>query len=232
MLCKIIRYRACAACNGLNLTSGTEILKMRLQRCYLSMKPGLLLLTFFWLHNASAQGIFRDVTAVQYGDSILLNWTLTAGNTCFDMYLQRSADGSAFETVYAVGGVCGGVDDQYYDYIDSETLQSGVYYAYRVTGSLNTYISDTVTLTFVDAGNRALFVHPNPVQDMVGVTIDNTYTPTFLYEVFTIEGKHISIGQSAQNTFNLDAAAWTAGAYILKITTRNGESFAHTFIVQ
>ncbi len=196
------------------------------------MKPAFLLILSCWLSNLTAQGIFRDVTAVQYGDSILLNWTLTAGNTCFDMYLQRSSDGSAFETVYAVGGVCGGVDDQYYDYIDSETLRSGVLYAYRITGSLNTYVSDTVALTFVDAGNQEVFLHPNPVNDVLHVTIDNAFTPAFLYEVYTLHGKRISIGQSAQNTFNLDAGDWLAGTYILKITTRKGISFARVIIVQ
>lgn len=196
------------------------------------MKPALLLILACWMSNLSAQGIFRDVTAVQYGDSILLNWTLTAGNTCFDMYLQRSDDGSDFETVYAVGGVCGGADDQYYDFIDNEALKSGVNYAYRVTASLNTYISDTVNLTFVDAGNRDVFVHPNPASTTLQITIDNAYTPTFLYEVFTLDGKQVDIGQRAQNAFQLDTESWQPATYLLKITTRDGLSFTTAFIVQ
>jgi len=178
------------------------------------------------------QGIFRDLTAVQFGDSVLLNWTLTAGNTCFDMHLQRAEEDMVFSEIYSLGGVCGGTDDQFYEFIDSKFLQSGTQYAYKVTASNDTYVSDTVTLTFIDAGENDLFLFPNPADVSVTITVDNRYTPTFLCEVYDMRGAPCWVGQRNQNEFILNTAAWSPGIYLLKITTRDGQYFSAPLIVQ
>lgn len=178
------------------------------------------------------QGIFRDLTAVQFGDSILLNWTLTAGNTCFDMQLKRAKEDLVFSEIYSVAGVCGGADDQFYDFIDSESLRSGTRYAYTVTASNDTYSSDTVTLTFIDAGNNDLFIFPNPADAAFTITVDNRYTPTFLCEVYDMRGTLCWVGQRSQNEFTLDIAGWLPGPYLVKITTRDGQYFSAPLIVQ
>lgn len=195
------------------------------------MKSLLTTLSILFVLNASAQGVFRDVTATQFGDSILLNWTLTAGNTCFDMHLQRAENDGAFANIYSIGGICGGTDDQYYDFIDSEELKSGTRYTYRITASNDTYISDTVSLTFLDAGVVDVFMYPNPATSMVTITVDNAYTPTFLLEIFSLDGRQVQIGQRNQNIFDIDTTQWLPGTYLVKITTRDGQAFAVPFIV-
>lgn len=186
----------------------------------------------FLLMPAIGQGIFRDLTAVQFGDSILLNWTLTAGNTCFDMHLQRAEDDMVFSEIYSVGGVCGGTQNQYYDFIDNEWLRSGTQYAYKVTASNDTYTSDTVMLTFIDAGKNHLFIFPNPADATVNITVDNQYTPTFLCEVYDMRGAATWVGQRNQNAFSLDISGWLPGLYLIKITTRDGRFFSTPLIVR
>lgn len=195
------------------------------------MRYGLLLLTICISYCTQAQSVFRDLTAVQFGDSILLNWTLTGGNTCFDMHLQRSENGNAFLPVYSIGGVCGGTDDQYYDFIDSEQLISGTEYAYKVTASNDTYTSDTVTITYVNAGDADIFLYPNPSSESVQVTIDNRHAPSFLIEIFDSNGKQIEMSQRTTNLFSLPTAQYDPGVYVLKITTHDGIFFSTSLIV-
>ena len=96
------------------------------------MKSILLILFFAVTTSASAQSLFKDLTVVQFGDSMLINWTLTAGSTCFDMHLKRAGQDTEFEDIFTVGGVCGGASDQYYDYVDNQNLVSGTTYQYFV----------------------------------------------------------------------------------------------------
>lgn len=172
--------------------------------------------------SAYGQGIFENLTAVQFGDSILINWKLSGGNTCFDMHLERSDADSPFTPIYSVGGVCGGSDDQYYDHIDAEGLQSGVTYRYMVTASSGLYKSDTAVITYVNAGDRAIFIYPNPSSDLITVTIDNAFIPSFLVECTSLEGALISRTIQNKNLFTLDAKNIRAGNYVLKVTTTDG----------
>jgi len=181
--------------------------------------------------NISAQGIFRDLTVVQFGDSILINWTLTAGNTCFDMYLQRSDAGAEFETVYSVGGVCGGVDDQYYDFIDFEMLESGVWYQYRVSASNETYISDTAEITFIDAGAAVLFIYPNPAGEIIQLTVDNALNPSFLVEIYSAAGEIVLLQQFPGNLISIPTIGIPKGMYHINVTTRQGEVYSTPVIV-
>jgi hypothetical protein len=179
-----------------------------------------------------AQGVFRDVTAVQFGDSIMLNWTLTGGSTCFDMHLQRSDASNAFTTIFSVPGVCGGSSDQYYAFIDHEDLESGVTYQYRITASNDLYASDTVSITYIDAGGFTLFMYPNPANDFLAITIDNSLTPSFLVEVFDLSGRRTSISTYPSNLIQLPISELSPGVYNLLVTTREGEHYAADFIVQ
>ena len=196
------------------------------------MRNLILLLSFFTWQQAKAQSPFRDVTAAQFGDSILLNWTRTAGNTCFDMHLQRSDGTTPFTTVFSVPGICGGTQDQYYSLVDYEDLKSGITYQYRLTASNDAFISDSVLITYIDAGDRTLFVYPNPTKDHLELTIDNSLQPSFLIEVFDISGKRYSLSTYPSNLVTLPTSDLSPGIYNLIVTTRDGQKFASDFIVQ
>lgn len=191
-----------------------------------------LVITLLTTHIVMAQAPFRDVTAVQYGDSILLNWTLAGGSTCFDMHLQRTDGSTPFTTVFSVPGVCGGSQDQFYSFVDSEDLQSGKTYQYRITASNDIYASDTVQITFIDAGDLTIFMYPNPADDHIEVTIDNSLTPSFLIEVFDIAGRRMSVSTYASNLVTLSTAGFCPGVYNMIVTTREGQQYAADFIVQ
>lgn len=191
----------------------------------------ILFLSFF-AASVTAQTPFRDLTVVQYGDSILINWTLTGGATCFDMHLLRAAPGSDFEQIYTISGVCGGATDQFYEFVDFDGLESGNTYEYKVTASNGTFSTNTVEIQYVNAGNQALLVYPNPTFSNFWVTIDNNYTPSFLVELYSMYGQLLFQTVRLQRLFEVETNNLTAGVYLLKITTENGELFSKQVIVQ
>ena len=196
------------------------------------MKSILLILFFAVTTSASAQSLFKDLTVVQFGDSMLINWTLTAGSTCFDMHLKRAGQDTEFEDIFTVGGVCGGASDQYYDYVDNQNLVSGTTYQYFVSASNGIYTSETVEILYVNAGDMQLFVYPNPTQTAIQVTVDNSFTPSFFVELFSVDGKLLQQTKEVNNLFTINTIHLLPSSYLLKITTEDGDVLAQQFIVQ
>ena len=196
------------------------------------MKSILLILFFAVTTSASAQSLFKDLTVVQFGDSMLINWTLTAGSTCFDMHLKRAGQDTEFEDIFTVGGGCGGASDQYYDYVDNQNLVSGTTYQYFVSASNGIYTSETVEILYVNAGDMQLFVYPNPTQTAIQVTVDNSFTPSFFVELFSVDGKLLQQTKEVNNLFTINTVHLLPSSYLLKITTEDGDVLAQQFIVQ
>ncbi len=190
-----------------------------------------LILAAFFFVSLQAQTVFKDLTAIQFGDSILVDWTLTGGNTCYDMFLMRSDDGSNFENIFSVSGVCGGATDQYYNFIDSEGLKTGTTYSYKVTASNGLLESETAEIQYINAGDVQVFVYPNPSTSDINVTIDNKYTPRFLVEFYGVDGQLLSKSMQYENLFTLNTDQMSANPYLIKITTEDGVVFGQKIVV-
>ena len=186
----------------------------------------------FLCNKVEGQSIFKDLTVVQFGDSVLVDWTLSAGSTCFDMHLQRAAPATEFEQVYTVSGVCGGATDQFYDFIDFSGLVSGTTYQYMISASNGTFASDPVSILYVNAGEQPLLIYPNPSTSDIQVTVDNNYTPSFLVELYTLQGQMLMQTVRLQRLFTVNTGVLTAGIYLLKITTESGDLLTQQVIVQ
>jgi|GEM_PF-2231669 len=191
-----------------------------------------ILLIALLCNKVAAQSIFKDLTVVQFGDSVLVDWTLLAGSTCFDMHLQRASPTTEFAQVYTVNGVCGGATDQFYNYIDFGDLISGTTYTYMIAASNGTFASAPVEILYVNAGEQPLLIFPNPSTDDIQVTVDNNYTPSFLVELYTFNGQMLMQTVRLQRLFTLNTNELTAGIYLLKITTEAGDLLTQQVIVQ
>jgi len=177
---------------------------------------------FILAGNLHAQAIFSDLTATQFGDSIFVNWTLKGGETCVNMHLQRSPDNIVFEDIFIVGGTCGAATDQYYDHYDAIELKNSITYYYRVTASNDFYISDTVHILYINAGDASIFVYPNPSDAEFNVTVDNLYIPPFLIQLYDIDSKQINYSQMIYaNNFTMGKGVLASGVYLLKVTTED-----------
>jgi hypothetical protein len=180
----------------------------------------------------SGQSMFKNLTVVQYGDSIRINWTLIAGNTCFDMHLMRSQNGSDFGEVFSVPGVCGGSEDQYYDFVDNNNLVSATTYEYMVTASNGLFASEVTGILYINAGDVSLFLFPNPTQSDIQVTVDNKFTPEFIVELYQADGKLIQTTRETSNLFTINTSLLAPSGYLIKILTEDGDVIAQQFIVQ
>ena len=72
----------------------------------------LLILAFPYFAKAQQEAIYTGFDALQSGNALTLRWTIKAGNSCFGIDIERSADGQSFQRIGSIAGICG---DPYVD---------------------------------------------------------------------------------------------------------------------
>ncbi|MBC8046713.1 MAG: T9SS type A sorting domain-containing protein [Fimbriimonadaceae bacterium] len=181
--------------------------------------------------NIFSQSLFADFTAQQFGDSVFIKWTLKAGNTCFDMHVERSTDDIYFETIHSVPGLCGATSDLYYTYFDNYDLMNGTYY-YRITGSNDVYVSNTVEAKYIDAGNNLILAYPNPSDNVININISNDLNLPIQIELISSEGKSVHLNSTSQYQHTIPSNTIAKGPYVLKMTDDRGVVISQKIILQ
>lgn len=99
--------------------------------------------TFCWLlawcaASGSAQGhpyLSRFELVEQFG-RIKVEWTLVAGNTCYDIEVLRGTDTTAVEPIGTIYGLCGNISEPVdYAFTDAEPIPFATAYYRLVLGS-------------------------------------------------------------------------------------------------
>ncbi len=71
-------------------------------------------------------------TAQQWGNHIVLSFTLRAGVQCWDVQIQRATDSLPFQTIGVIPGVCGSSStEETYHFVDSMPVPNATNY-YRI----------------------------------------------------------------------------------------------------
>jgi hypothetical protein len=148
------------------------------------------------------------------------------------MELGRSTDNLNYETIFIVGGTCGFAYDSYYDYTDSEMLVAGTTYFYRVTASGGFYKSDTASIQFISAGENDLLIYPVPAQNEVNIIVDNRFTPSFLVELYSFDGKPLYRSIENYNLFSISLGPFSGQIAFIRVNTEEGHALNKKIIVQ
>ena len=62
--------------------------------------------------------------------------------------------------------------------------------------------------------------------------MDNSFTPSFFVELFSVDGKLLQQTKEVNNLFTINTVHLLPSSYLLKITTEDGDVLAQQFIVQ
>lgn len=172
--------------------------------------------------KAFSQNVFSDFNAHQFGDSVHIQWTLNAGNTCFDMQVERSVDGGLFAEIFTVPGLCGATEDLHYEFFDAEASAGPLFY--RITGSSGFYVSDTVKVNFIALENQDFIIFPNPASDVIQIGISAFLEQPFYVELYDVQSKvlYSYTGNSYLQSINVQNIF--SGFYFVKITDSKGYS--------
>lgn len=159
-----------------------------------------------------------------------IQWTLDAGNTCFDMQVERTMDAVLFTEIFTVPGLCGATEDLYYEFFDAEPSAGPLYY--RITGSSGIYVSDTVKVNFIALGNQDFIIFPNPASDVIQIGISAFLEQPFFVELYDMQSRVLYSYTGNSYLQSITVQNMFSGFYFVKITDSRGYSNFRKVMVQ
>ena len=183
------------------------------------------------LHSQEADFILSKFFATQVEDEVLLRWTITAGNTCQDTYVERSEDGKTYERIGLIGGICGSPDASItYEYYDTMPLLNRNNY-YRLELGQYGYTS-AKTLEFLQYNQQDFLIAPNPMSDHARIMFDNSESQEHKLNIIDFQGRIVLEVVTSSNVFNIYRHQLTAGIYIFKVLLLEEDIFGGKLVVQ
>ena len=136
--------------------------------------------------------------------------------------IERSTDGLRFSEIGRVQGAGNSLQTREYSYTDNTPLRGINYYRLKQVDYDGKYtFSPVVSLNFdgTDRGN-GVRLSPQPVKDQLSVTLEQAFQQDARWELYDLSGRLLQAGTLAAeaNSFSIQAATLTDGAYVLRIT--------------
>jgi len=166
---------------------------------------------------ASGQGfpshLLDALNARQQGNGIEVSWTMSRGVICLGIDVERSVNGSPFERVFRIGGVCGSPDwPETYRYNDEGLTETG-YYEYRLL--FGTIGQASVSSPFQQVWESGVSVVPAGNGHQLRV---ETVAGRYDLDVYSLQGVLLfSERDLMQPTTYLPTEAWPAGIYVVHV---------------
>lgn len=166
--------------------------------------------------SQQADAFLSKFFAVQVGETVLLRWTMSAGFTCEDTYIERSSDGIIYERIGLIGGICGSPDTEItFEFTDSIPLVNQVAYYRLILGYLG-YTSPK-TVEFSQYNDEGFFLGPNPFSDKSTLSFANDEREEHTLMITNLKGKVISEMKTTSDEFIILGSDLAAGVYYFKV---------------
>jgi hypothetical protein len=166
--------------------------------------------------SQEADVVLTKFFAAQQDETVYLRWTMKAGSTCEDTYLERSPDGIAYERIGLIGGICGSPDqDITFEFTDTMPLVNRTSY-YRLLLGYFGYTSPKM-VEFVRYNDSGYFLGPNPFNDFTRIAFDNNDQEVYRLLICDLQGRKVLEMMTTGNEFMITREELRAGMYAVRL---------------
>jgi len=173
---------------------------------------------------------FTSIAATKNSDGVSVNWSVANQVNISNYEVERSTDGSNFAsiaTTKATNASSYSVEDKNIP-ADANTL----YYRIKSIGENGSFkYSTTAKLTIHHS--PLITIYPNPVKNVLNVTIGSATNGTYGVRILTVAGKEAMSRRGVavnDNTITLNASNLAGGVYMLELTDENGNKQLEKFV--
>ncbi len=184
------------------------------------MKAVAGIMVFFSLAGFSQEvhPIVKDFFAEQRDENVYLQWTIKEGQTCNDIYIERSENNINFERIGLIAGVCGSSDaDVVYNYTDSVPIPNQTNY-YRLEMGTQGFTS-VITINPHITGKKPFRVLENPVKAQLKIIFDSDSYKTLT--IFDVSGNKLMRTEFSGEKISVDIQDLPSGIYLFNYTEGN-----------
>lgn len=191
------------------------------------MKTRLLIILFTVItlpaFSQTPHAILRYFSADVVKGQVRLSWSISGGNTCSGIRIQRSVDGGSFENIGKIDGVCGSPDvDVPYVFSDKEPVSNKIN-TYRLELGTQGY-SDVRSVEFVLLNDDGFHLRYDMQTRSAEVFLDNALNERVDYTLYTIAGREILDGFTNSNKITLNLRPFSGQIFLLGVEIK-GRSF-------
>ncbi len=162
-----------------------------------------------------------DVEKQEKSIALHFETSIERDNSHFD--IERSTDGSNFEMIGRVRGAGDANTPQFYSFIDEKPAAGNNYYRLRQVDFDQDFEYSLVRSVYF--GERAtLTLAPQPVQDILRVTLSGAQTTDAPWQIFDLNGRQVLGGVQGAENLDLEVNMTTlpAGSYIFCFNAEGG----------
>ena len=167
--------------------------------------------------SQQADPVLSKFLVAQVEETVFLRWTITAGNTCEDTHIERSADGIAYERIGLIGGICGSPDQAItYEFTDTMPLINRKSY-YRLELGFYGYSSPQSVEIFILDDNNYLLA-PNPFTTYTQLRFENGSGEEYQLRITDMQGRIVMESATRDDFFIIKRGDLSQGVFIFRVT--------------
>jgi len=172
-------------------------------------------LSFFSVNNAVLDIALQDIKAVNVGNRNQVEW-VTADEQQGDVFeLQRSKDGSRFQTIATLPAK--GIPSSY-NYWDEKPLNGVNYYRLKLNHLSGGATYSKIVSASLQTKPRMVAIYPNPAQSVLTVKLEGSASSNALVEIVNASGQVVLQQKLANLVQQINIATLPAGVYTLRYT--------------
>lgn len=165
-----------------------------------------------------ADVILSQFIATPLEETVFLRWTITAGNTCQDTYVERSErpDGG-FQRIGLIGGICGSPSESItYEFRDSLPLPNRTTY-YRL--QLGQYgFTSAKMVEYIQYNQQGYLLAPNPFDESTRLKFDNPEKSEHNLMIAGVSGNLVIEMSTTGQEFIIQGDALSSGLYYFRVS--------------
>ncbi len=190
---------------------------------------GIILLPLFSAAQ-QADDVLSRFFAARVNETVFLRWTITAGNTCEDTYIERSGDGINYERIGIIGGICGSPDQSMtYEFTDSVPIFNRVSYYRLVLGYYG--FSSPKTIEIFNYNEEGFLLAPNPFSDFTRLSFENETKEEYILRIFDTRGTTVLELITTDNIFMIQRPGLASGLYVFTVSRNDKFQFGGKMLV-
>ncbi len=161
--------------------------------------------------------ILDDLDVFEVSGKVFISVTISSGNTCNGITVERSTDSLIYNEVGSVAGVCGSSSTPVtYNFTDEKPVKNKKSY-YRVELGGNGF-TDVISILVIDTKEFGFQVRPNPANEKAIIYFENPQQDQFELVVYDFLGAKILVKTTTNNSFELNTSNYNKGFYVFSIS--------------
>ena len=177
--------------------------------------------------NGYSQSRIQALTATQHNQNVIINYLISAGNTCSGYQILKSNDSLNFNVIYDYAGICGESSKAQNITFSDEHPEENKKNYYKVLILPSDY-SAAISVFFIDLSEKGYLLMQNPITDRLSILSDiNSKT----LKIYNQKGDLIqSLTPNEKGLYQKEISSLGSGVYYFVIESSKGNPLHGKFI--